>query len=93
MKTPAERIARKRSFVPEKYRKLYDRCIAGKASPREAIRLQCLECWGYVRTEAQTCDNVNCPLFQYNPLKKPAKSLAGAGNSSTIDDQTGGYRL
>lgn len=86
MKTPQERITRRRSFVPAKYLKLFDRCIAGTASPREAIRVQCLECWGYVRMEAETCDNICCPLFQYNPLRRPAKSPAGAVGGPNSDD-------
>lgn len=86
MKTPAEKIARRRSFVPSKYRKMFDRCIAGTASPREAIRLQCLQCWAYVRTEAETCDNVSCPLFQYNPLRKCVKSPTGSVGGPNIDD-------
>jgi len=90
MKTPAEQITRKRSFVPIKYRKLYDRCIAGKASPREAIKMQCLECWGYGQADAADCQGYACPLFAYNPFRNRAMSPSGAGNGSTIDENMPG---
>ncbi len=34
MSTQQEQIAKRRSDMPSKYRKLYDRCTSGKASPR-----------------------------------------------------------
>jgi hypothetical protein len=70
MKTPQERIAKRRADMPKKYRQLYDRCMSGEASPREAIKMQCLECWMWVRAETETCDNYPCPLYHYNPLLK-----------------------
>ena len=69
------RIARRQADTPKKYRKLYDCCMKGKASPRNAIRMQCLECWAWVQTETAKCDNVCCPLYRYRPYQKPAKSL------------------
>ena len=67
--------AKRRADTPKKYRKLYDSCMAGTASPRNAIRMQCLECWAWVQTETAKCDNVCCPLYRYRPYQKPAKSL------------------
>lgn len=86
MKTPQERIIRKRSFVPTRYKKMFDRCIAGTASPREAIKMQCLECWGYGQADAADCQGYACPLFAYNPLRKRIKSPTGADKGSTNDD-------
>lgn len=86
MKTPQERIDRRRSFVPVKYLKLYDKCIMGQASPRQAIKMQCLECFGYVSSEAADCQGYACPLYAYNPLRKRATSSTDKGNDSTIDD-------
>lgn len=86
MKTPAERIIRRRSFVPTKYKRMFDRCIAGTASPREAIKLHCLECWGYSLDDAADCQGYACPLYAYNPLRMRTKSPTGAGNGSAIDE-------
>ena len=71
MLSTQQRIDRKRQAVPVLYLKLFDRCISGDASPRQAIKLHCLECWGYVRTETALCDNVSCPLFAYRPYQTP----------------------
>jgi hypothetical protein len=70
----AARIAKHRADMPLKYRKLYDRVVAGKASPREAIKMQCLECWAYVKSETKSCDNYACNLFAFKPYQKPVKS-------------------
>jgi hypothetical protein len=82
-----ERIARRRADTPKRYRKLYDRCMAAKASPRDAIRMQCLECWAWVQTETAQCDNCACPLFRYRPYQKPAQ-VPDWGSSATQNQQT-----
>ena len=74
MATPKERVAKQRNEVPSKFRKLYDRVMSGKASPRQAIKMQCLECFGYVQTETGRCDNYACPLYAYRPYRKAVKS-------------------
>jgi len=64
-----------RAAMPSKYRKLFDRVKEGKASPREAIQLQCLACFGYVQSEMVQCNSYLCPLFRYRPYQqKSAKS-------------------
>ncbi len=56
--------------------------------PREAIRMQCLECWGYVKAETAACDNYACPLFAYRPDQKLPKSpTKGFGGSNTHENQ------
>lgn len=70
-------VAKRRADMPPKYRKLYDRCTSGEASPREAIKAQCLECWGWDKRETEQCDNVACPLYELRPYQesqKPVKS-------------------
>jgi hypothetical protein len=69
----AQRIAQCRAEMPKLYRKLYDRVMFGEASPREAIKMQCLECYGHTRTETQKCNNYLCPLYHHRPYKKPVK--------------------
>ena len=73
--TRQEKISQRRTDMPKRYRKLYDKVTSGKASPRDAIRMQCLECYGWVQTETKKCDNYACPLYGYRPYQKPAKSL------------------
>lgn len=65
-----DRIAKHRTETPNRYRKLYDRCMSGEASPRQAIQTQCLECWAWVQNETTQCDNICCPLYQYRPYQK-----------------------
>gem|GEM_PF-1291939 len=91
MKTPAERIDKRRADMPELYRKLYDRCTRGTASPRDAIKMQCLECWGHVRSETATCDNTACPLWRYRPYQSapPARQGDFSGAESTISENSG----
>ncbi len=74
MNNDQQRIVQRRADMPRQYRKLYDRVMVGKASPRQAIKMQCLECWGWVRTETAKCDNYACPLFRYRPYQKSVKS-------------------
>ena len=45
------------------------RCITGKASPRQAIRAQCLECVGWVRDEVSRCSSPLCSLYPYRPFQ------------------------
>ncbi len=88
MSKQQERITKRRADMPSKYRKLYDRVVAGKASPREAIRMQCLECWAWVRTETQACDNYACPLYAYRPYQNTVKSPRGALEQAEIDEHS-----
>lgn len=60
----------KRTQIPESWQKLYARTQSGKASPRQAIKMQCGECIGYDRTEIPKCSDFGCPLHKYRPFKK-----------------------
>ena len=55
--------------VPKQYQALYARTQAKSASPLQAVKMQCLECVGFVRDEVQLCTDTRCPLFQYRPYK------------------------
>ena len=50
--------------VPEKYRKLYTRALAGR-SRRAAIRCFCLHCVGWHEQHVLECTSATCPLFRY----------------------------
>ena len=85
----AERIAERRADMPKRYRKLYDKVMAGKASPRDAIRMQCLECYAWVQTETKKCDNYACALFCYRPYQNPPKSPREPLGASNVDEPAG----
>lgn len=89
--TDTDRIAEHRAQVPVLYRLLYGRCMAGKASPRDAIKMQCLECMGYVRAEVENCDTCTCPLYRYRPYRIPSGRCVGevSERQSTNSDNSG----
>jgi hypothetical protein len=62
--------------APVKYQKLYRRVLDGKGSPRECIKLKCLDCVGYCRKEVEHCTSVYCALYQLRPFKKPVEDVA-----------------
>lgn len=81
-----ERIAKKLRDMPSSMRGLYERCVSGKASAKQCIKMQCLECWGWERQETMKCDNEACPLFRKRPFQKSRGTRKGAksGNSSGV---------
>lgn len=61
--------------APPLYRGLLGKCYAGKASPRTAIKVMCLECRGYERKDIRDCRTPHCPLWMlrpYQPKNGPA---------------------
>jgi len=70
----ADKTKNHRAAIPSKYRKLCDRVLAGTASPREAIKLQCLACFGYCQSEMVQCNSYLCSLYRYRPYQKSVKS-------------------
>ncbi len=54
----------KREDVPERYRPMYDRALAGR-SRKAAIRAHCLMCVGWDASEVRRCSAPACPLFPY----------------------------
>ncbi|MBN2513581.1 MAG: hypothetical protein JXB18_11645 [Sedimentisphaerales bacterium] len=74
-------IDRKRSFVPDGMKGLFDRALiteCGK-SRADAVRLQCLECNGYSYAEAARCTERSCPLFHFNPYLKNSRPPSERG--------------
>jgi len=71
----SEKIAAKRTrrlaTAPESVRKLFAAAWAGKCSPRQAIKGQCLECQGFERQEIADCTCWACPLWAFRPFRKP----------------------
>lgn len=55
------------------------RAFSGAASPRAAIKAQCLSCVGYDRSAITNCTGWRCPLWAYRPFREPTvKAKEGA---------------
>lgn len=69
-----QKIATKRSgrlaTTPESARKLFVAAWAGKCSPRQAIKAQCMECVGFDRQAIADCNCWACPLWNFRPFQK-----------------------
>jgi hypothetical protein len=52
------------------HQRLIQRCWSGKASPRQALKAQCLDCVGQDRQAIADCADRCCPLWQYRPYKQ-----------------------
>ena len=55
--------------VSVNYRKLAQRALDGKVSPRQAIKAFCLRCVGYARNDVRDCSAYTCPLWRYRPYQ------------------------
>jgi hypothetical protein len=58
--------------MPASYRRSYIRTVQGKASPKTAIRMFCLECVRWQRALAVTCPTRACPLWAMLPRRVEA---------------------
>ena len=65
----ASALAAETPFVPAASRPGYIRATTGKASPRQAIKAQCLQCMGYDRAGIAACTGFTCPLWDYRPFQ------------------------
>jgi hypothetical protein len=65
---PETKIAKRRADIPELYRGIYDKAMAGK-SKSAGVKSFCLECMGWARNEIKSCTSPQCPLFPYRPYK------------------------
>jgi hypothetical protein len=82
-------VERRLKQIPPKYRALHQRCIDGKASPREAIQANCYECFGWagngmgksLQTLVTECTSVACAFHPLRPRNDGASELAPSGTS------------
>ncbi len=90
MKTPAERIAKRRADMPKAYRKNYDRAMSGQ-SRRAAMHAFCLECCQWERVEVRICTSYACPLYPYRPYTDAQDAPDGQdiGAESSISENSG----
>ena len=56
--------------APESAKGALARAFSGDASPRAAIKAQCLSCVGYERAAITNCTGWRCPLWAYRPFQK-----------------------
>ena len=57
---------------------LFRRVYNGKASPRQAIKAQCLHCCWMDEEGIRDCTATQCPLWNMRPYQKPAKKGGAA---------------
>ena len=55
--------------MPSLYRRFYLKALTGR-SRKAAMKVHCLECAGWSRTEVALCDSVSCALWGYRPYKR-----------------------
>lgn len=60
---------------PSSLQKLLEKSFLGKVSPRQAIKMQCLECNGWSRKAVRECADNCCPLWLYRPTKSEADEI------------------
>lgn len=69
----SERIAAKRAgrlaTTPTSLRGHFEASWAKTASPRRAIKAQCLECVGFERKAITECTSFACSLYEYRPYQ------------------------
>lgn len=68
----AEAIAK----APESCKKSLADAFSGRASPRAAIKAQCLTCTGYDRSAIRNCVAWACPLHFYRPFQDGSAEAA-----------------
>jgi hypothetical protein len=68
-----DKIERKANMFPVGQKAGYLRATEGRASPRTAIKIFCVECMGYNMADAKDCVTVECPLFRY--MKRDNKGI------------------
>ncbi len=68
-----DRVKAIRDSMPKTYQGLFDRVMSGKGGKADAIKLQCIECYGYKYTDSASCTIKTCSLFHHNPYRKRAE--------------------
>jgi hypothetical protein len=56
--------------APESVKGTLTQAFSGSASPRKAIKAQCLVCVGYDRNSIKNCTGYSCPLWMYRPFQE-----------------------
>ena len=67
--TRKERVAKAIDEASLLYRPVMRKAYQGTASPRSAIKAQCLQCVGFDRSMVTYCTGYSCPLWAYRPYQ------------------------
>lgn len=87
---PSQHIARQIAIVkvieraPESAKKTLTQAFEHVASPRGAIRAQCLVCTGFDRDAIRNCSGWNCPLWQYRPFTEEVAAPTPGDNDAAV---------
>jgi hypothetical protein len=68
----------------------YFRAIRGESSPRGAIKIMCLHCVGWEKSEAYGCTARGCPLWAYRPQPRTAGEGIGETDNGEEDSDEAG---
>lgn len=80
--TREERMARIVADAPISVQEALRRAFSGSASPRAAIKVQCLVCTGYDRNDVKNCLGYSCPLWAYRPFQVARVSPPDTANDT-----------
>jgi hypothetical protein len=58
--------------VPEKHKIATERALLKQMSRATAIKVKCLACCNYERSEVKDCAVITCPLWAYRPYQTAA---------------------
>ncbi len=83
------RVAEVLSSAPQSSEGTLRRAFSGSASPRGAIKAQCLLCVGFDRNEVKNCSGYSCPLWAYRPYQDAERAVGDAGEPAP-DRSSGG---
>ena len=64
-----QRVTKLVAEAGEVYRSVMLKAFNGTASPRSAIKAQCLQCVGYIRDDVTHCTGYTCALWAYRPYQ------------------------
>ena len=75
--------------VPELYRGI---AASASKSRANAVKLFCLECVGYVRTDVTGCTATQCPLWTWRPYQAKAPTPGKTRTEAVQNARTGDGR-
>lgn len=67
--------------VPSSARGILQKTFEGSASPRAAIKANCLTCASFDREEIRSCRVLLCPLWRYRPFQESSGPATPGGSS------------
>lgn len=63
-------LDRKLEHCPRRYQAMLVASVVGELSPRQAIKVACLECVCWQKTLVRTCTSLACPLYPLRPYQE-----------------------